>query len=230
MNVLIVEDDPMVALINKRYLEQITGVKTFGPVMYEKEIISSLEENNIDLILMDVFLPEKSGIDILKSIREKNIFTDVIMITAANSTDEIKKAFAYGVVDYLVKPFEFERFKESINKYKAKKKLLLNDEILTQKDIDTLLVSNSLESQVKLPKGLNEKTLDRIIKFLNENSNKVWTLREIANEIKISNVTIKKYMDYLDSIGKIDSEMTFGNVGRPEYKYFVKNEILNNRK
>lgn len=230
MNVLIVEDDPMVALINKRYLEQITGVKTFGPVMYEKEIISNLEENNIDLILMDVFLPEKSGIEILKSIREKNIFTDVIMITAANSTDEIKKAFAYGVVDYLVKPFEFERFKESINKYKAKKKLLLNDEILTQKDIDTLLVSNSLESQVKLPKGLNEKTLDRIIKFLNENSNKVWTLREIANEIKISNVTIKKYMDYLDSIGKIDSEMTFGNVGRPEYKYFVKNEILNNRK
>ncbi|WP_195963742.1 response regulator, partial [Clostridium cuniculi] len=176
MNVLIVEDDPMVALINKRYLEQITGVKTFGPVMYEKEIISSLEENNIDLILMDVFLPEKSGIDILKSIREKNIFTDVIMITAANSTDEIKKAFAYGVVDYLVKPFEFERFKESINKYKAKKKLLLNDEILTQKDIDTLLINNSLESQVKLPKGLNEKTLDRVIKFLNENSHEVWTL------------------------------------------------------
>ena len=222
MNVLIVEDDPMVALINKRYLEKITGVKTFGPVMYEKEIISSLKKNNIDLILMDVFLPEKSGIDILKSLREKNIFIDAIMITAANSTDEIKKAFAYGVVDYLVKPFEFERFKESINKYKAKKKLLLNDEILTQKDIDTLLINNSLESQVKLPKGLNEKTLDRVIKFLNENSHEVWTLREIAYEIKISNVTIKKYMDYLDSIGKVDSEMTFGNVGRPEYKYFVK--------
>ena len=223
MNVLIVEDDPMVALINKRYLEQITGVKTFGPVMYEKEIISNLEENKIDLILMDVFLSEKSGIDILKSIREKNIFTDVIMITAANSADEIKKAFAYGVVDYLVKPFEFERFKDSINKYKIKKNLLLNDEILTQNDIDNLLMNNSLENQVKLPKGLNEKTLNRVIKFLNENSHEIWTLREIAYEIKISNVTIKKYMDYLESIGKVDSEMTFGNVGRPEYKYFVKN-------
>lgn len=222
MNVLIVEDDPMVALINKRYLEKITGVKTFGPVMYEKEIISSLKKNNIDLILMDVFLPEKSGIDILKSLREKNIFIDAIMITAANSTNEIKKAFAYGVVDYLVKPFEFERFKEAINKYRVKNKLLLNDEVLTQKDIDTLLMNSSLESQVKLPKGLNEKTLDRVIKFLNENSNEVWTLREIAYEIKISNVTIKKYMDYLESIGKVNSEMTFGNVGRPEYKYFVK--------
>ena len=227
MNVLIVEDDPMVALINKRYLEQITGVKAVGPVMYEKEIISNLEENKIDLILMDVFLPEKSGIDILKSIREKNIFTDVIMITAANSADEIKKAFAYGVVDYLVKPFEFERFKDSINKYKIKKNLLLNDEILTQNDIDNLLMNNSLENQVKLPKGLNEKTLNRVIKFLNENSHEIWTLREIAYEIKISNVTIKKYMDYLESIGKVDSEMTFGNVGRPEYKYFVKNRNKN---
>lgn len=222
MNVLIVEDDPMVALINKRYLEKITGVKTFGPVMYEKEIISSLKKNNIDLILMDVFLPEKSGIDILKSLREKNIFIDAIMITAANSTDEIKKAFAYGVVDYLVKPFEFERFKEAINKYKARKKVLLNEEVVSQSDIDSLIMNNSSENEVKLPKGLNARTLDRIIDFLNEKSNEVWTLREIAYEIKISNVTIKKYMDYLESIGKVDLEMNFGNVGRPEYKYFVK--------
>ena len=213
MNVLIVEDDPMVALINKRYLEQITDIKTFGPVMYE---------NDIDLILMDVFLPEKSGIDILKAIREKNFFTDVIMITAANSTNEIKRAFAYGVVDYLVKPFEFERFKEAINKYKARKKVLLNEEVVSQSDIDSLIMNNSSENEVKLPKGLNARTLDRIIDFLNEKSNEVWTLREIAYEIKISNVTIKKYMDYLESIGKVDLEMNFGNVGRPEYKYFVK--------
>ena len=190
--------------------------------MYENDIIKSLKENDIDLILMDVFLPEKSGIDILKAIREKNFFTDVIMITAANSTNEIKRAFAYGVVDYLVKPFEFERFKEAINKYKARRKVLLNEEVVSQSDIDSLIMNNSSENEVKLPKGLNARTLDRIIDFLNEKSNEVWTLREIAYEIKISNVTIKKYMDYLESIGKVDLEMNFGNVGRPEYKYFVK--------
>lgn len=222
VKVLIVEDYPMVAVINKRFVQQIENAEVFGPVMYEEEVLEVLKNEDIDLIILDVFLPKKNGIDILKSIRNKKYLTDVIMVTAANNVEEIKKAFAYGVVDYLVKPFEFERFKESINKYKAKKKLLLNDEILTQKDIDTLLINNSLESQVKLPKCLNEKTLDRVIKFLNENSHEVWTLREIAYEIKISNVTIKKYMDYLDSIGKVDSEMTFGNVGRPEYKYFVK--------
>ena len=100
INVLIVEDDPMVAFINKRYLEQIGGINVFGPVMYEKDIINILESEKIDLILLDVFLPQKSGIDILKSLRNKSFFTDIIMITAANSSLEVKKAFAYGVVDY----------------------------------------------------------------------------------------------------------------------------------
>jgi len=99
---------------------------------------------------------------------------------------------------------------------------LLNEEVVSQSDIDSLIMNNSSENEVKLPKGLNARTLDRIIDFLNEKSNEVWTLREIAYEIKISNVTIKKYMDYLESIGKVDLEMNFGNVGRPEYKYFVK--------
>lgn len=221
INVLIVEDDPMVALINRRYLEQIGDIEVYGPVMYEEEVISMLNINNIDLILMDVFLPRKSGIEILKSLRNKKLFNDVIMITAASSTEEIKNAFAYGIVDYLVKPFEFERLEKAINKYKLKNKLLADNKALSQNDIDSLFNTNTV-NEVTLPKGLNRKTLDKIIGFLNDNYGKVWTLREIAYEIKISNVTIKKYMDYLESIQKVKSEMTFGNVGRPEHKYSIK--------
>lgn len=221
INVLIVEDDPMVAFINKRYLEQIGGINVFGPVMYEKDIINILESEKIDLILLDVFLPQKSGIDILKSLRNKSFFTDIIMITAANSSLEVKKAFAYGVVDYLVKPFEFKRLKEAVDKFKLKNNMMQKDNLLTQKEIDKLLINDNLDGETTLPKGLNKKTLDKILSFLNDNSNKVWTLREIAYEIKISNVTVKKYMDYLEKIDKIKSEMTFGNVGRPEHKYTI---------
>ncbi len=221
INVLIVEDDPMVAFINKRYLEQIGEINVFGPVMYEKDIINILESEKIDLILLDVFLPQKSGIDILKSLRNKSFFTDIIMITAANSSLEVKKAFAYGVVDYLVKPFEFKRLKEAVDKFKLKNNMMQKDNLLTQKEIDKLLINDNLDGETTLPKGLNKKTLDKILSFLNDNSNKVWTLREIAYEIKISNVTVKKYMDYLEKIDKIKSEMTFGNVGRPEHKYTI---------
>lgn len=215
--ILIVEDDPMVALINKRFLENMGFKDILGPVQTEEEIIQLLDKENIDLILLDVYLPKKNGIDILKSLRYKKYLTDVIMITAANSVEEVKRAFAYGVTDYLVKPFEFERFEEAINKYKQKNNLLNKREALSQQDID--VISKSLEEKIELPKGLNQKTLDRIMEFLKENKGKVWTLREIAYELKISNVTIKKYMDYLEDIKKVNVKLTSGNVGRPEYKY-----------
>ena len=215
--ILIVEDDPMVALINKRFLENMGFKDILGPVQTEEEIIQILDKENIDLILLDVYLPKKNGIDILKSLRYKKYLTDVIMITAANSVEEVKRAFAYGVTDYLVKPFEFERFEEAINKYKQKNNLLNKREALSQQDID--VISKSLEEKIELPKGLNQKTLDRIMEFLKENKGKVWTLREIAYELKISNVTIKKYMDYLEDIKKVNVTLTSGNVGRPEYKY-----------
>lgn len=215
--ILIVEDDPMVALINKRFLENMGFKDILGPVQTEEEIIKVLDKENIDLILLDVYLPKKNGIDILKSLRYKKYLTDVIMITAANSVEEVKRAFAYGVTDYLVKPFEFERFEEAINKYKQKNNLLNKREALSQQDID--VISKSLEEKIELPKGLNQKTLDRIMEFLKENQGKVWTLREISYELKISNVTIKKYMDYLEDIKKVNVTLTSGNVGRPEYKY-----------
>ncbi|ELC8390467.1 response regulator [Clostridium perfringens] len=215
--ILIVEDDPMVALINKRFLENMGFKNILGPVQTEEEIIKVLDKENIDLILLDVYLPKKNGIDILKSLRYKKYLTDVIMITAANSVEEVKRAFAYGGTDYLVKPFEFERFEEAINKYKQKNNLLNKREALSQQDID--VISKSLEEKIELPKGLNQKTLDRIMEFLKENQGKVWTLREIAYELKISNVTIKKYMDYLEDVKKVNVTLTSGNVGRPEYKY-----------
>ncbi|RUR38678.1 response regulator [Clostridium perfringens] len=215
--ILIVEDDPMVALINKRFLENMGFKDILGPVQTEEEIIKVLDKENIDLILLDVYLPKKNGIDILKSLRYKKYLTDVIMITAANSVEEVKRAFAYGVTDYLVKPFEFERFEEAVNKYKQKNNLLNKREALSQQDID--VISKSLEEKVELPKGLNQKTLDRVMEFLKENQGKVWTLREIAYELKISNVTIKKYMDYLEDVKKVNVTLTSGNVGRPEYKY-----------
>ncbi len=215
--ILIVEDDPMVALINKRFLENMGFKDILGPLQTEEEIIKVLDRENIDLILLDVYLPKKNGIDILKSLRYKKYLTDVIMITAANSVEEVKRAFAYGVTDYLVKPFEFERFEEAINKYKQKNNLLNKREALSQQDID--VISKSLEEKIELPKGLNQKTLDRIMEFLKENQGKVWTLREIAYELKISNVTIKKYMDYLEDVKKVNVTLTSGNVGRPEYKY-----------
>lgn len=222
IKVLIVEDDPMVALINRRYLEMIGNVEVIGPVASKEEVLKVLEKEEIQLIIMDVFLPKENGLDILKEIREEGILTDVIMVTAANGIDELKKAFSFGIVDYLVKPFEFDRFKEGIEKFRRKRDMFRGTKKVNQEMLDNLLSLKGdiiTESEEDLPKGLNNRTLKRIIDFLEENKEQTWTLRELAREIKISNVTIKKYMDYFEMKEIVYVQATSGNVGRPELKY-----------
>lgn len=225
IKVIIVEDDPMVSLINKKYLEKIGDIKIEGIVTTEEEIINHLNTKRIDLILLDVFLPKKNGLEILKSIRNKKYLVDVIMVTAANNSDELKKAFAYGAVDYLVKPFEFDRFEEAIRKYKTRFDLFKQSKTICQQDIDKIYINNS-NKELDLPKGLNKRTLNKIMEFLMENSEEIWTLREIAAKLNISNVTIKKYMDYLEEINNIEVESTVGNIGRPELLYKVSKEKM----
>ncbi|MDT8715095.1 response regulator [Clostridium sp. 19966] len=223
--VLIVEDDPMVALINRNYIDLIDGIEYAGCVAEEEAIIKTLSTEKIDLIVLDVYLPKKNGLEILKSFRSHGYLVDVIMVTAANSREEIKKAFAYGVIDYLVKPFEFERFSDAIKKYLSRDTVLNESSKLKQDDIDILNGVEKDENSL-IPKGLNLKTLDKIIEFLEENYKKIWTIREIAAETNISNVTIKKYMNYLEEINKIKAEPVYGNIGRPEYNYiYIKNHI-----
>lgn len=223
--VLIVEDDPMVAMINQDYIEMIENFEVIGCVATETDVFKSLKSNKIDLIILDVYLPNSDGLNILKKIREKQYLTDVIMVTAANGIEGIKKAMAYGVVDYLVKPFQRNRFNEAVDKFLTKNSFFettdrSKKENLSQDKIDMFYTKPAME-KLDLPKGLHEKTLGRISSLLLKEKNKIWTIREISKELNISNVTIKKYMDYLESIKKITSTTTHGNIGRPEYNYRV---------
>lgn len=222
-NVIIVEDDPMVALINKKYIEMIEGFKVIGTVSDKEALMKLLENNNVDLILMDVYLPKENGIQILKYIRERDIIVDVIMMTAADNTEGIKTAFAYGVIDYLIKPFEFDRFKKAVDKHLKNNRILIGKSRLDQLSIDKISNNNVVNNEyTDLPKGINKTTLNKIYEVIEKNDKVYWTIRQISKETGVSNVTIKKYIDYLESIDKVIVNIDYGNVGRPEFKYTFK--------
>ena len=216
--VLIVEDDPMVARINQKYLEHMMTCEVYGPVTTEEEVLEILQKEAIDLILMDEYLPRKNGLEILMSLRNYGFLTHVIMITAANRKEEVQKAYAYGAIDYLVKPFKIERFREAIDKYYKMQMLLEDKQVVVQEDIDEARVGGRSHI-VELPKGINEKTLERILEVIEDDPFREWTLRGLAKEVDSSNVTVKKYMDYLERTGQVKAYLTSGQVGRPEYKY-----------
>lgn len=221
IKVLIVEDDPMLAFIHKKFIENIESFSVVDVIHNGKEAYNYIKENEIDLLILDVYLPGLNGFDILKKIRSKGILIDVILVTAANSYDDLQKAKGYGAFDYMVKPFEYDRLKVSLQKYLGLKKDLKSKDLMSQEDLDAFFNADKSEN-IELPKGLHEKTLKRVIKILKATDKKDIDVSFVAEEIDISKVTARRYLDYLGKIGEIEIEMSHGSRGRPSYVYKIK--------
>lgn len=220
--VLIVEDDPMVAMINEQYVKQNKNFTVSSICRNGDEALSFLDDNAVDLIVLDVFMPVMDGVETLKTIRERKVSSEVIMVTAANDTQTLERTMHLGVLDYLIKPFTMERFSIALEKFMSQSKTLKENTILDQKSID-LLMSSKQESkqflrEAEYPKGINRKTLSTIMNFFDENTG--WqTVDMIADKLKISIVTIRHYMNYLVEKRIVSEDINYETGGRPSMLY-----------
>ena len=218
VKVLIVEDDPMVAEINKKYTESINGFKVKKICDNGKDAINYLKNSSLDLIILDIYMPKLNGIEFLKELRKFNSKLDVIIVTAVDEGEKLKEILNLGVIDYLIKPFEYERFKEALNKFKKMNEFFKNKSILKQEDVDNITVKNSYVNG-ELEKGINERTLERVKKYLKNSKNEYYTSEEIADKMKLSRVTVRRYLEYMNKIGKVKRDVQYGDIGRPRIKY-----------
>jgi response regulator of citrate/malate metabolism len=226
INVVIIEDDPMVSMITEKIISSNKEFKVVEKFASGKGVIDYLLKNKVDLIILDMYLPDTEGLDILEELRKEeeryDKYINAIFVTASNDRKHIERAFLLGIVDYLIKPFEFERLEEALDRYFSKNSNLSISNILTQKELDNLYHKDTLSKVEKvLPKGISEKTLDKIMSTILSNPNKEWSSKDVADSIESSTVTVKKYLDYLAEIGEIKSNIYYGSVGRPEVKYKV---------
>ncbi|NQD67772.1 response regulator [Bacillus haikouensis] len=221
IKVLIVEDDPMVAKFNQTYLEEIDGFRLIGISNSVEHAMKKLKEYKVDLMLLDVYMPgNQTGMDLLKFIRKEQRKTDVILITAASEVENIQSALRMGVVDYLIKPFEFERFKKALTSYRESNRMLQKQTTIEQNELDLLLLKDVQEPQTKmpLPKGLTTSTLSVIYKETLEFENESFSTDDIAEVTTISRVSIRKYLTFMKDIGVVDETLVYG-IGRPVYQY-----------
>ncbi|MBT2679994.1 response regulator [Bacillus sp. ISL-35] len=229
IRVLIVDDDPMVAEFNRRYLQEVNGFTLAGIVHTVKDAREFLESEKVDLILLDVYMPGATGIDLLRFIRKKNISADVILITAAADKENIQTALRYGALDYLIKPFEFERFNQALLHYKEKHHFFENHNMLRQEDIDGRILSTeqklAVSSMENLPKGLTISTLESIIKVIQSKENLQFSTDDISEITLISRVSVRKYLKFLADLGILEESLTYG-VGRPGYLYRLRKDKL----
>lgn len=222
ISVLIVEDDPMVAELNRLYTEKIDGFHVIKIVNNGRDAIDFLSNHSVHLVLLDVFMPHMQGLAVLKKI--KSLFSDVnvIMITANRASLDIKTALNHGVIDYIVKPFTFERFQSTLLAFSQRYKILHSEEELTQSALDKIISIDIPKLQSQHPKGINEQTLLTIKKLI-KNFTHTFTVAEIADISGLSRISLKKYLDYLENQGELESELLYSTMGRPAKLYKISN-------
>lgn len=219
--VLIVEDDPMVAMINEQYICKNKNFRVVGVCKDGKYALDFLENNEVDVLILDVYMPHTNGFELLRQIRKQKMMVDIIMVTAANDGESLEEALRLGVVDYLVKPFTFDRFQMALEKFIAQAYALKGIGTLNQTSIDYIMEKSRMKNEEIYPKGIQEKTLHRLLEHLNENKNRWLTGDEIAEMSSLTSVTVRRYMNYLVESGKAICKMNYETGGRPCMKYKV---------
>lgn len=217
--VLIAEDDPMVAMINRSYVEENPTFHVAAVCGDGQSALEYIGRNKIDLVILDVYMPIMDGLQVIRSIRERKINVSVIMVTAANDTPAVQEALSLGAVDYLVKPFSGKRFSQALETFLRREGVFSEVKCFSQQNIDALLGDrNSAAVSGELPKGIQEQTFRKMCEFI-ESSSKEYTGEEIADEIGLSRVTVRRYMNYLLEIGMITERMNYETGGRPAMVY-----------
>lgn len=225
VKVILVEDDPMVREINKKFLEKLSFFEVVSEASSIEEAKESVSNIEADLILLDVFLPDGKGIDLLKWIRNNEIYIDAIFITADKGRISVEEAFQYGAVDYLIKPFKFDRFKEALLKYKDRFDAFKDLTQVNQESIDEFILekmANVKEENNKIEyiKGINVNTYNKIIEFMVEG--KSYTAEEIASGSGLARVTARRYLEKMAELNKVDIVQEYGRIGRPTNFYRIK--------
>lgn len=208
----------MVAKVIREFVDKVEGFEVVGESRDGKIANGEIQKKQPQLIIMDVYMPDMDGVELLKNLRKESIPVDVIFITAARETDTIIECMRFGAFDYILKPFSYDRFEESLKHY-VKFRQLINMKECQQADLDTILHGKMPKiAENSLPKGLQQLTLDKIIDFLQSHPIAL-SADEIAVQSGLSKPTVQRYLKFLNEEGKVTKELTYGTQGRPEHKY-----------
>lgn len=224
INVIIVEDELEAVNIYKHFTNELEGFRVIATASSGSQTLQLLNMIQPHLILLDVFLPDMNGIELLREIRKKYRGIDVIMITAANDTDTVSGAIRGGAFGYLIKPIIIDKLIETLNRFKSVREKLHRNDVMNQEHVDQLFQSNQRElpEQAKkkelYPKGIDKHTLKLVREHIQALEISV-SADELSRIVGISYSTMRRYLEYLVSLNVMEVENGYGNVGRPERKY-----------
>lgn len=221
IGVLLVDDDALTLELHRSYLERLEGFGVVGECTGARAAISAVLEqgNGIDLVLLDVTMPDGTGLDVLRHVRARGADVDVIAITGVRDADVVRQMVGLGVAQYLVKPFTFAMFRERLEQYAEYRRRATeaSGSATTQAEIDALLGALRPTTAVALPKGLSPDTLERVTADLR--AHEPVSAVEAAQRLGMSRVSVRRYLEHLATTGAVVRSARYGTGGRPETEY-----------
>jgi response regulator of citrate/malate metabolism len=221
VRVLVVEDEALAAEAHAAYTARVEGFEVAGIARSAAEAARFLAaDRHVDLILLDMNLPDGHGLGLLRKLRAAGHLNDVIAVTSARDADVVRHAVAQGVVLYLLKPFTFSTFRAKLEQYAAyRAQLATASEQVAQDEVDRLFGSLRTGSGGgRLPKGMSAETLWQVTVVL-RGADGALSATEVAAALGASRVTARRYLEHLADGGQVDRRPRYGGSGRPEVEY-----------
>jgi len=228
IRVLVVEDDPVTAEAHAAYTARVAGFEVAGTVGTGAQALRLLRDarrpdgsiSGVDLILLDVNLPDTTGIELCRALRAAGIEIDVIAVTAVREAAVVRSAVSLGIVQYLIKPFAFAAFAEKLGAYRDYRARVGSAVVTDQQEVDASFAALRVSSGSDLPKGLTRETLDRIRAAVRAApAGTGVSAAELAGRLELSRVTARRYLEHLADTGAVERANRYGTPGRPEVEY-----------
>lgn len=216
---LVVDDDFMAVSVHRQFVDRLPGFEVVGEATTGREARALVESLQPDLVLLDIYLPDENGIDLMRRLRAgPSSRVDIIAITSAKDVDVLRDAMQLGVVHYIVKPFTFVTFRERLETYAEARRRLLDMEEAEQRDIDRLYGLLRTSTDASLPKGISPPTLTLVASLLKDAESALSTA-QLAELAGISQGVARRYLRFLADSGAVDFTLRYGAAGRPEHLY-----------
>jgi response regulator of citrate/malate metabolism len=217
---LVVDDDFRVAELHAEFVGRIEGFRVSGVARSSQEALDAVAEQRPDLVLLDIYLPDESGLSLLRRLREGDgPHPDVIAITAARDLTSIRIAMQRGVVSYLVKPFPFRMLRDRLDTYRTLWQQTRSGGDVAQGDVDRLFgLMRGADTPARLPKGHSEPTMS-LVRAAFDDGDTDLSAADVASRTGVSRATAQRYLSLLVRSGFLDLRLRYGATGRPEHRY-----------
>jgi two-component system response regulator CitB len=219
-DVVIVEDEPYLAGLHRDFIEQNFQLRVVGIAATLAQARQLLEQHQPQLVLLDNYLPDGQGVDLIDSPLLKSFDCSVIFITAASDMQTCSHAMRSGAFDYIIKPVSFHRLRSSLERFMQLIKTLRHVKVVDQSALDRLYNLPAINTpSAPSAKGIEPNTLDKVQRIFTASPDVSWSVEQVVEEVGISKTTGRRYLEYCVEMGFIGVEMQYGNIGHPRRLY-----------